>query len=244
MDSEKKIIRNVLIISIIAIALSIGLGFSFAFFTTNIKGNEDAKENIVKAARMELIFSDNTPIITNNNMNIGDTIVKEFTVENKSGSLQKYNIKLSNVVNELEDKSDLVYKLVELKEGNETSLIEEEIIPEKDEYLYNGKEISDKEIQSFKLYITFKETNDDQNDNQGKRFNGKIQIDLEEIYLVRINELNPELGRVNPLKEYVKGKTDSNNFTVNPIEGYKLDNVSCDNEQHAKLMVIVLKSLI
>ena len=172
--------KNILIcIGVLIVCLSI-IGVSYSFFTTNIT-NSNIKDNIVRAGKMKLIFKDNTPEITTAYMKPGDIIIKEFSVENTSNKTIKYNLNITDIENNLSDKSDLEYRLEEIK-GDEEEEIDKGEVPSEEKYILIGKEIEvgEEKKQRYRLYIEFKLTEEDQNDNQGKVFRGRIGIDDKE----------------------------------------------------------------
>ncbi len=171
---DKKITRNILVISAVVIALSIGIGFSFAYFTANVKGNEDAKENIVKAGKMEITYIDGSSISLDK-MQPGESTTKKFKVQNTGNFPAKYNIKLDEVTNTLQDKTDLRYTLK--KNGTEEK---SGVVPSGNAYILTDISIDADVTDEYELKIEFVDTHTNQNDNQGKTYTGKIQIDKEE----------------------------------------------------------------
>ena len=105
----------------------------------------------------------------------GDKIVKTFSVENKGNrEVENYTVYLENIINEFEDKKDLYLTLkCSSTEGdcNGNNLI----YPSSDGVIaVNNIKIG--EIQSFELTVEFLETNDLQNDNMYKKFEGNVKL--------------------------------------------------------------------
>ena len=151
-------------------------GVSYAYYSAKIKENNKT-ETVLKSNELNLIFT-GTKEITANNMIPGDSFTKTFTVENKSNRAVDYNIYLQNITNEFNE--DLVYTL----EDATGSVISETPLPvtNKDKtYLKTGISIEAKTIKTYTLKIIFKNTDEPQNDYQGKTFKGTLGIDTERI---------------------------------------------------------------
>ena len=151
-------------------------GVSYAYFSAKIKENNKT-ETVLKSNELNLIFT-GTNEITANNMIPGDSFTKTFTVENTSNRAVDYNIYMENITNEFNE--DLVYTL----EDTTGSVIGETPLPvtNKDKsYLKTGISIEANTIKTYTLKITFKNTNEPQNDYQGKTFKGTLGIDTKKI---------------------------------------------------------------
>ena len=151
-------------------------GVSYAYYSAKIKENNKT-ETILKSNELNLIFT-GTNEITANNMIPGDSFTKTFTVENTSNRAVDYNIYMENITNEFNE--DLVYTL----EDTTGSVIDETPLPvtNKDKsYLKTGISIEANTIKTYTLKITFKNTDEPQNDYQGKTFKGTLGIDTKRI---------------------------------------------------------------
>ena len=163
---------TVIICSIGIILISIFMMFStYAYFTVDISGS--GKEIVLST------FDKNTTIIYNDTSNVsmvnaytGDEIIKTFSVENTSNYLLYYDIILKNVVNNFEDKDDLVYIL----ESENAAKREESIIPSKEESIASDILIKPHEKHEYKMTITFVKRDADQSINMNKTFSSNIQI--------------------------------------------------------------------
>ncbi len=170
---KKKVIIPVIASIITVLILS---GVSYAYYSAKIKENNKT-ETILKSNELNLIFT-GTKEITANNMIPGDSFTKTFTVENTSNRAVDYNIYMENIINEFNE--DLVYTL----EDTTGSVIDETPLPvtNKDKsYLKTGISIEANTIKTYTLKITFKNTDEPQNDYQGKTFKGTLGIDTKKI---------------------------------------------------------------
>ena len=170
---KKKLLIPVIASLVTVLVLS---GVSYAYFSAKIKENNKT-ETVLKSNELNLIFT-GTNEITANNMIPGDSFTKTFTVENKSNRAVDYNIYMENITNEFNE--DLVYTL----EDTTGSVIGETPLPvtNKDKsYLKTGISIDANTIKTYTLKITFKNTDEPQNDYQGKTFKGTLGIDTKKI---------------------------------------------------------------
>ena len=118
---ENKNKKKILILGIIvfAVVLITMIG-TYAYFLASV-GETVNERLIVKAGTMQLIFRDTDELVTNTEetLNFGDTITKEFEIEN-TGTLTAYaKISWDNLVNTYLEES-LTYKLeYKLKDSEE-----------------------------------------------------------------------------------------------------------------------------
>lgn len=145
---------------------------TYAYFTVEVEG--EGEDISLK------VFNDNTDIIYNDTSNVtlvnaytGDEIIKTFTVENTSDYLLYYDIMLEEVVNNFENKNDLVY---ELSSDNNGAIRNETILPDSDTLIASKIKLQKGEKHSYKLKITFLKTEEDQSNNMNKTFSSKIKI--------------------------------------------------------------------
>ena len=170
---KKKVIIPVIASLVTVLVLS---GVSYAYYSAKIKENNKT-ETVLKSNELNLIFT-GTKEITANNMIPGDSFTKTFTVENTSNRAVDYNIYMENITNEFNE--DLVYTL----EDATGSVIGETPLPvtNKDKsYLKTGISIDANTKKTYTLKITFKNTDEPQNDYQGKTFKGTLGIDTKKI---------------------------------------------------------------
>ena len=169
--------KNKIIISIsgIVIVLLLLLGLTYGFYLTRINGNSSDKSVTVSLANLELTYSDGNGLVESNNMVPGESITKTFTVENTGNKkVINYLIYLEDVVNTFEDKNDLKVTLT-CTSNNGTCNGNTLTYPSSDTVI-GVNDIEVKEKQEFSLKVEFLETNDDQNDNQNKKFSGNVKL--------------------------------------------------------------------
>ncbi len=161
---------RVVALAFASIALVMLLSVSYAYFVSKVEGNEDAKATDITAEKMELEY-DGTSIVGIENALPGDKKVITFTVRNIGTVTTQYNVDLTNVTNGF-IKDELVYSIKRNKEEakGETPL------PKSATTLLEGVSIEKDQTNTYELTIEFKETYSEQNYNQGKEFNGLIQI--------------------------------------------------------------------
>ncbi len=163
----------ILLISVVSINLLCIISVSYAYFTANIVGNDKAEEMTVTAGTMKITYTDSN-IVTLNNAIPGDTLTKQFKVENTGNLDTKYNIKIKVDANDFKDKKDLVYTLT--KNGEQQP---EKVLPYEDGYIVIENEIKEKGIDNYTLTLNFKKDESNQNDNANKKVKFKIEVDSE-----------------------------------------------------------------
>ncbi len=163
----------ILLISVVSINLLCIISVSYAYFTANIIGNDKAEEMTVTAGTMKITYTDSN-IVTLNNAIPGDSLTKQFKVENTGNLDTKYNIKINIENNEFEDYNDLKYTLT--KNGEQQP---EKVLPYEDGYIVIENEIKEKGIDNYTLTLNFKKDNSNQNDNANKKVKFKIEVDSE-----------------------------------------------------------------
>ncbi len=163
----------ILLISVVSINLLCIISVSYAYFTANIVGNDKAEEMTVTAGTMKITYTDSN-IVTLNNAIPGDSLTKQFKVENTGNLDTKYNIKIDIENNDFEDYNDLKYTLT--KNG----VVEpEKVLPYEDGYIVIENEIKEKGIDNYTLTLNFKKDESNQNDNANKKVKFKIEVDSE-----------------------------------------------------------------
>ena len=168
-----------LLIGLIVVAIALVIGTSYAYFMANVTGGDNGSETVIKSGNLSLTLEDETPL-TLNNAQPGSSASKTFTVTNNSKNTIVYNIKLVDVTNTFIDKNDLVYTLI----GDNDINITEVVPSENNKYLATNIPIEAGTTHTYTLTIIFKETNDNQNDNMGVSFSGRINIDNESFSLI------------------------------------------------------------
>ena len=167
-----KVNKNVVVISLCILVLLIAGSISYAYFTAGVLGNEEAKEVNVTTGTMNLVYSGENQLNMANALP-GATQSVTFTIKNTGSLPAIYSVDIIDVVNNFADKNDLVYSLSSDNAGGSKS---ETVVPSTNGTLIPVVGINPGITQTYTLTIHFKETGDNQNDNQGKMFSGKIQI--------------------------------------------------------------------
>ena len=166
------------------------MGATFAYFTASVTGNENASSVIVKAANLGTITFKDGSEITLENALPGASQSKTFNITSttKSTSGVKYGVQLIDITSDFQPLSDLVYTLTGVKSGAEST--EGTLISGTDgdgahselAILNTGTmdlgtgTIMPGETHQYTFTIKFKETGSDQNSNQGKNFEGTLEI--------------------------------------------------------------------
>ena len=84
-----------LLVSVIAINIICVISVSYAYFTAQIKGNDKAENMVIKTGTMTITYADtDTNEVSLKNAIPGDSVTKQFKVENTGSLTAKYNIKL------------------------------------------------------------------------------------------------------------------------------------------------------
>ena len=194
--------KKMFLVLTILLGIVLVSGVSYAFFTVIISGNDTAKENVVVTGDMELTYTDGEEISLNNAFP-GDSVSKTFTVKNTGTLTTTYNIKMVDVVNTFVDKSDLIYTLT----GDNGVSVVDKVVPSSTGYLFGKISIDSGITHTYTLTITFKKTTDDQNDNQGVIFSGKVNIDGDDVFILDtptnlITHLNEEGNKDVAIDDY------------------------------------------
>ena len=116
---------------------------------------------------------DGTKITSLNGALPGAKHTINFSVENTGTLETTYSLDMINVTNNFADKNDLVYSVTSTNNGGQKQTT---IASSSNQTILSGVKIAPAEIQEYSLTLHFKETGDNQNDNQGKAFSGLIQL--------------------------------------------------------------------
>ena len=188
---EKENNKNKKIYILIALSLCtfviMTIGTTFSFFTSTIRGNEDAGEVKLETADLLLVYNSKKDIVKEDALpGWEDEMIFEIRNttdgENIAGS---YSINWEIEKNEIKN-NDLVYTIecVATKDGKEVpeskynkvvNITNELNMPTTSSKIGDGI-INSGDIQTCTVKVKFKDTNSDQNDNQGKSFSGKIVV--------------------------------------------------------------------
>ena len=154
-------------------------GLSYAYFSASVKGNENAKDMVVEAGTLSLVYTDG-PEIKVQNIKPGWSTTKEVSVKNNGTLDTNYNVIWQSLTNEIIN-NDMVISAT-CQRLNASGTVEgtcESISQAAISDMTIAKKISIESgiTHKYTFTILFKETNADQNYNQGKKFNGVLGIE-------------------------------------------------------------------
>ena len=162
-----------------AFLLLMTISLSYAYFSTNVSGNDNAKDVVVNAGTLSLTYTDG-PEIKVENIRPGKTITKEVSVKNTGTLDTAYNIVWQELSNEITNNEMLVSATCErlnasvVVEGTCNAIAESAI---SSNTIQKNISIESGITHKYTFTITFKETDADQNYNQGKKFSGVLGIE-------------------------------------------------------------------
>ena len=156
-------------------------GLTYAFFSQTITGNDVAETINVTTTELKLNFKDGKYIELKEAMP-GDSITKTFSVENTGTETGYYKINWQEFNNRVDNDELQVEFTCKSYKGSTESGICSNLTREA---AYNRDLKSNIEIESgirheYTLKITFMDTNQNQNDNQGKSFSGVLRVEGDE----------------------------------------------------------------
>ena len=154
-------------------------GLSYAYFSASVKGNENAKNVVVEAGTLSLVYTDG-PEIKAQNIKPGWNTTKEVSVKNTGTLDTNYNIIWQSLTNEITNNEMVISATCQrlnasgTVEGTCESISQAAI---SDMTIAKRVSIESGITHKYTFTILFKETNADQNTNQGKKFNGVLGIE-------------------------------------------------------------------
>ena len=154
-------------------------GLSYAYFSASVKGNENAKNVVVEAGTLSLVYTDG-PEIKAQNIKPGWSTTKEVSVKNTGTLDTNYNIIWQSLTNEITNNEMVISATCQrlnasgTVEGTCESISQAAI---SDMTIAKKISIESGITHKYTFTILFKETNADQNYNQGKEFNGVLGIE-------------------------------------------------------------------
>ena len=172
---DNKIIFGTLIV----LLLLLTVGLSYAYFSTAVKGNDNAKDVVVEAGTLKLTYTDG-PTINAQYIKPGWSTTKEVSVKNNGTLDAYYNVIWQSLTNTITS-NELVLSAT-CQRLNASGTVEgtcESIsqAPISDMRIAKKISIESGITHKYTFTILFKETNADQNYNQGKEFNGVLGIE-------------------------------------------------------------------
>ena len=170
---KKKFYLSIIVFFVLLLIIG---SFSFAYFTASVNGNNLASTNVITSGSMSLLLNDGADVSAGNLMP-GSSVTKTFSVKNNGSLDTVYDIYLSEIINTLADKNDLVYRVTSSDGGCQT-LASSVVFDKSSE---NSKIISSCPIShgathSYSLTIEFINDDSNQDDNKGKKFSAKLAI--------------------------------------------------------------------
>ena len=171
--------KKILIGTALVLLLLLTTGLSYAYFSTTVKGNDNAKDVVVEAGTLKLTYIDG-PAINVQNIKPGWTTTKTVSVKNNGTLDAYYNIIWQSLTNGITN-DELVISAI-CQRLNASGIVEgtcESIsqAPISDMTIAKKISIESGITHKYTFTILFKETNADQNYNQGKEFNGVLGIE-------------------------------------------------------------------
>ena len=171
--------NKILFGTMIVLLLLLTVGLSYAYFSTAVKGNDNAKDVVVEAGTLKLTYTDG-PAINAQNIKPGWSTTKEVSVKNNGTLDANYNVIWQSLTNGIIN-DELVLSAT-CQRLNASGTVEgtcESIsqAPISDMTIAKKISIESGVTHKYTFTILFKETNSNQNYNQGKEFNGVIGIE-------------------------------------------------------------------
>ena len=154
-------------------------GLSYAYFSASVKGNENAKDMVVEAGTLSLVYTDG-PEIKVQNIKPGWSTTKEVSVKNNGTLGAYYNVIWQSLTNTISNNELVLSATCQrlnasgIVEGTCDSISQAAI---SDMTIAKRVSIESGITHKYTFTILFKETNADQNTNQGKKFNGVLGIE-------------------------------------------------------------------
>ena len=171
--------NKILFGTFIALLLLLTTGLSYAWFSASISGNENAKNVVVEAGTLKLTYTDG-PAINAQYIKPGWSTTKEVSVKNNGTLDTNYNVIWQSLTNTIIN-NELVLSAT-CQRLNASGTVEgtcESIsqAPIKDTTIAKKILIESGITHKYTFTILFKETNANQNYNQGKKFSGVLGIE-------------------------------------------------------------------
>ena len=168
--NKKKIIFTTLLVLVL---LTLVVTTTYAWFSTNVKGNEDSKNIISSTATLKIDFTDGKQIVLEN-AKPGSSTTKTFTVKNTGTDTVYYKINWQEFNNTITN-DELTIKLTCISSSGTCSGVTEEAAYDRD--IKDNIELPTGVTHTYTLTVSFIDTNQNQKENQGKSFSGVLQIE-------------------------------------------------------------------
>ena len=167
-----------ILLFIMSFALIGFISFTYAYFSSDIVNN-NVKDQVVQTGTLSLRYVDG-PEINMQNIKPGFSVTKTIYVANTGTLDTSYNLIWQELVNEITNDEMVIEATctrmdatTETESGSCNSITTK---PIKDENIRKNITIEPSIVHKYDITITFKETNDPQNYNQGKKFSGVLGV--------------------------------------------------------------------
>ena len=171
--------KKILIGTALVLLLLLTTGLSYAYFSTAVKGNDNAKDMVVEAGTLKLTYTDG-PAINAQYIKPGWTTTKEVSVKNNGTLDAYYNVIWQTLTNTITNNELVLSATCQRLNANGTVEGTCESISQasiSDMTIAKKINIESGFTHKYTFTILFKETNANQNYNQGKEFNGVLGIE-------------------------------------------------------------------
>ena len=152
---------------------------SYAYFNAFVS-SEGEKKTAVTTNVFEDIVISNTSVVSSNNLVPGESVTTSFDITNPNNVSVCFDLLWNNVNNTFLSKNDLVVTLT--KNGTEINL-SNSIFPSANNEVLTSLSIKANTTDTYKLTVTYKETDKDQSADMKKTFSGIIEGSLKECTL-------------------------------------------------------------
>ena len=171
--------NKILFGTLIVLLLLLTVGLSYAYFSTAVKGNDNAKDVIVEAGTLKLTYTDG-PAINAQYIKPEWSTTKEVSVKNNGTLDAYYNVIWQSLTNGITNDELVLSATCQRLNASGTEDGTCEAIPQapiSDMTIAKKISIESGITHKYTFTILFKETNVNQNYNQGKEFNGVLGIE-------------------------------------------------------------------
>ena len=171
--------NKILIGTALVLLLLLTTGLSYAYFSTSVKGNDNAKDMVVEAGTLKLTYTDG-PAINAQYIKPGWSTTKEVSVKNNGTLDAYYNVIWQSLTNGITNDELVLSATCQRLNANGTvegtcdSISQS---PIKETTISKNISIESGITHKYTFTILFKEINANQNYNQGKKFSGVLGIE-------------------------------------------------------------------
>ena len=221
--------KKILIGTALVLLLLLTTGLSYAYFSTSVKGNDNAKDVVVEAGTLKLTYTDG-PAINAQYIKPGWSTTKEVSVKNNGTLDAYYNVIWQSLTNTIINDELVISATCQrlnvsgTVEGTCDSISQ---TPIGDITIAKKINIESGITHKYTFTILFKEINANQNYNQGKEFDGVLGIEEYKdtaIYCTYNGNLTQGVEYVNGqyTYRYMQEKTDAN-FSSGTVNWKNMD---------------------